>query len=329
MKQFFAPFLLTLVCLSCDDGDLTQVSFEFNDAAASQCGAGTNDFFIYKIQNNRALIIQLPETSFPNRLSVDELNQPLPLKIEASNIRLIYREYSGAINANTMCSTIPVSNPVVVQEREATAGTITITTTAITSEPDANGATQITDFLHTLVFAGLKFDLGDGNTQINEAITQVTYQTNATPFAPFSGLSNVEFCQNDLTLFYKKDPTQALVLDLSSADAAVLFSNEAGVKSILISADSKLSHFFYNTQNVSLSNNYFCANPIPAAPLVIDAFAAENGIEGQSGSVVVTSLASDNGFKHTIVFKKVRLAKGSLKRDMGDDFIFGEFETTN
>ncbi len=329
MKHFFALLLLTFLFSSCDDGDLTQVSFEFNDTPAQACGTGTNDFFIYKIQNNRALIIQLPEINFQNQITADLPNQPLPLSIEDANIRLIYREYSDEINQETMCSTIPVSNPVVVQEREATAGKITITTTAIKSEPDANGATFITNYLHSLVFSDLTFELGDNNTQINEAISQVTYRTTATPFTSFAELPNVLSCPNDITFLYKFNPTQALVLDLSDADAAFLFSNEAGPKTRLITSETKLSHFFYNTDINTLSENYFCANPIPATPPVVDAFTSVNGVEGQSGIIEVTSLASDNGFKHTIVLKKIRLAKGSLTREMGDEFIFGEFETTN
>ena len=116
---------------------------------------------------------------------------------------------------------------------------------------------------------------------------------------------------------------------MSDADAAFLFSNEAGPKTRLINDATKLTHYFYNTEINTLNNAYFCTNPTPDTPPVIDAYFAENGIEDERGIIEVTSLASDNGFKHTIVLKKIRLVKGSLKVEMGDEFIFGEFETTN
>lgn len=326
MKRFFAFIFLVLALSSCDDGDLTQVTFEFDDSLAKACGSETPDFFIYKIQDNRALIIQLSESNFQNRVSADLTTQPDLLDIEDLNlnIRVIYREYSGEITENTLCSTIPVSNPVVVEEREATKGKIKITTTAIKSEPDANGATKIIAYSHALVFTDLVFE-----NQINEGFNQVIYQTTATAFNNFAGLNSLFSCENDDTFLFKYNPTQSLVLDLSEADAAFLFSNEAGPKTRLINDTNKLTHYFYNTDINTLNNAYFCTNPTPDTPPVIDAYFAENGIEGERGIIEVTSLASDNGFKHTIVLKKIRLVKGSLKVEMGDEFIFGEFETTN
>ena len=329
MKRFFTVLLLALIFTSCDDGDLTQVSFEFNDTSATACNTETNKFFIYKTQDNRALIIQLPESNFPNRISADLTQQPTPLSINNSSVRLIYRVYSGPVTATTICSPFPDANPTVVEEREAKAGTITITTTAIKSEPNANGATFITDYLHTLTFSGVTFDLGDENTQINETINQVTYTTKATAFTNFSALTGLFSCENDATFLFKYENNQALVLDLSNADAAFLFSSEPGPKTQLISEESTLMHLFFNTEITSLNNDYFCTIPTPETPPIIDAFSAENGVENQSGMIEVTSLPSDNGYKHTIVLKKIRLVKGSLKREMGDEFILGEFETTN
>lgn len=329
MKHFFALILVAVLFASCDDGDLTQVSFEFDDKAAGKCGSGSPDFFIYKIQDQRALIIQLPESSFKNEISADKITPTLPLAINGSSIRLIYREYSGEITSNTMCSTIPVSDPVVVNEREATEGTITITTTALKSEPDANGATKITGYLHTLVFKDLVFDLGGGNTQINEAFTQVTYETAATTFTSFAGISPVFSCENDITYLFKYLDKQAIVLDLSDADAAFLFSGEPGPKTRLISSDNKLTRLFFDTTMSTLDNAYFCTTPLPETPPVIDTFTAENGIADQSGIIEVTSLPSDTGFKHTIILKKVRLVKGTLKVEMGNEYIFGVFNTVN
>lgn len=337
MKRFFAFFLLVVVFSSCDDGDLTQVSFEFDDSDAKSCpNISENNFFIYKKQGNRALIIQLPQSKFLNQVSADLATQPTPLTINNSSIKLIYREYSGEVTDNTFCSSIPTADPVVVKEYAATAGEITITTTAITSEPDANGATSIDNFLHTLVFKDLKFDLGDANNQINESFAQVTYKTKATTFLNFAGLPSLLSCPSDKTFLfkYKADPiitteSQALTLDLSDSDAAFLFSNDAGPKTRLLSAENKLTHLFFNTTTFFLTNDYFCTIPTPATPAIIDAYTAQNGVENQTGIIEVTTLASDNGFKHTIVLKKVRLVKGSLKKEMGDEFIFGEFETTN
>lgn len=329
MKKIFSLLLLIVLFSNCDDGDLTEVSFEFDATTAGKCGSGTPDFFIYKIQDQRALIIQLPESSFKNEISADKSTPPLQLGINNTSIRLIYREYSGKITSNTMCSTVPVSSPIVTEERAATSGTITITTTALKSEPDANGATRITGYLHTLVFNDLVFDLGNGNTQINEAITQVTYQTDAITFTSFAGLSPVFSCGTDITNLFKYLDKQAIVLDLSNDDAAFLFSGEPGPKTKLISNDTKLTRLFFNTTINTLNNTYFCTDPLPDTPPIIDVFAAENGATDQSGIIEVTTLPSDIGFKHTIIFRKVRLVKGTLKVEMGNEYIFGTFETVD
>lgn len=329
MKNFFALLLITVLFSSCDDGDLTQVSFDFDASVADKCGSGTPDFFIYKIQDQRALIIQLPENSFENEISADKTTPPLTLTINNTTNRLIYREYSGTVTSNTMCSTVPVSNPIVTAERAATSGTITITTTALKSEPDANGATKIEGYLHTLTFKDLVFDLEGEGTQINEAFTQVTYRTDAVDFTPFSGLTGLRLCENDNSFLFKFLNTQALVLDLSDADADFLFSGAAGPKVRLISADNKLTRVFFDTTTTSLTDAYFCTIPTPATPVITGTFTAENGVADQSGIIEVTTLASDNGFKHTIILKNMRLAKGSLKVDMGAAYIFGEIETVN
>lgn len=329
MKRFFALLLLTLALSSCDDGDLTQVSFEFNDAPATACNTNTDNFFIFKTQDKRTLIVQLPESNFPNRISADEPNQFVPLTINKGSIRLIYREYSGEVSQSTICSVVPAASPVVVDEREASEGKITITTTAIKSVPNSNGATQITSYLHTLVFTDLKFDLGDGASQINEAFTQITYQTDATDFINFAALPLVNRCSNANTVLFKFQNTQSLVLNLSVADAAALFTSEAGPKTILLSNDSTLKHRFYITTLTSLTFPYFCADPIPATPPVAETFTAVNGVLNQSGIIKVTTLPSDLGSKHTIVLENVQLANGTLNVQMGNTFIFGEIETTN
>lgn len=328
MKRFWPFLLLVFVLSSCDDGDLAQVSFDFDDTTAKQCGTGTSDFFIYKTQDKRVLIIQIPEENFPNLLSADEDTPPETLEINGSSIRLIYREYSGTVSVNTICSTVPPATPIVVEEREATEGEITVTTTAIKTEPDANGVTQITHFLHTLVFNDLVFEIGDAK-QINEAFTQITYQTEATDFTNFSNVTGVQSCENDDTFLFKISADQALVLDLSDADAAALFTGEPGPKKRYFSDDTKLQQLFYDTSLAFLNVDYFCADQQPTNPEVIDTFTSVNGVVDQSGLIEVTSLESDNGFKHTIVLKNVRLAKGTLTRQLGNEYIFGEFETTN
>ena len=131
-------------------------------------------------------------------------------------------------------------------------------------------------------------------------------------------------CANDATLLFKYEDPQALVLSLNPADVTFLFSSEAGPKTRLFSNDIKLRHLFFNTTTTFLTNDYFFTIPTPDTPPIIDAYTSENGVENQTGIIEVTSLASDDGYKHTIVLKNVRLVKGSLKVEMGNEFIFGE-----
>ena len=328
MKRFFMLLVLALGFAGCDDGDLEQVSFEFDDTDARACNTGENDFFIFKTTDKRALMVVLDESLFPNEVSAD--NTTTPITINNTSVKLIYRVYASAITDATVCSDIPASDPVVTEEYVAVAGQILINTTAIKTEVAEDGSTKITYYLHTLSFNDVTFDLGEGN-QRNESLPQITYQTTAPTFQLFSANIEISNCEGDNSFLFKSNNEQSLILNLSDATAAALFSAEAGPKTQLFDAENTLTYRFYDTTptfNI-VTEGYLCTSPTPEFPVVNNTWTAAPGVANVSGIIEVTTLPADDGFTHTITLRNVRMTKESLSFQLPTDYFFGEFETPN
>lgn len=320
MKRFFSFLVLAILFAGCDDGDLQEVSFEFDTTAAKACNKDESDFYLYKTTDKRALIIQIPEDSLINEVTLDE---PRTIEISSTN-QLIYRVYSGEVSDNTICSDFPAASPVVVEERIADGGTILITTTAIKNDIQTDGSTEITGYLHTINFIDVTFDIGDG-VQRNESIAAVTYRTDPIDFEDFNELTGVESCSN--TSLYKFSESQGLTLKLSEASAATLFSNVEGIKTQLFNTENILTHLFFDTEINPLTGAYFCATETPELPEVVDTWTAANGVEGVSGIIEVETVAIDATFKHTIILRDVKMIKGTLNFLLPSEYVFGEYIT--
>lgn len=338
MKRIFGFLVLAVLFAGCDDGDMQEVSFEFNDASALACNVSgeDKDFFIYKTTDQRALILQLSEKNFSNTVSLDTLNgAPIELDIDARN-KLIYRVYSDNVNTSTICSAIPASYPIVTEERSATGGTISIVTTAIKSDITDQGATRITDYVHTMTFSDITFDLGDG-IQRNETLPSITYTRKAPSVAVFDGLAGLKSCSNSPRLHFKlststvnnADP-QAMLLRLSDAAIATLFTEETDVPKIAyFDTENTLTHLYFgSTATNPLNDAYICSTETPAFPSVKDSWRAANGVENTSGIIEVVTTSTETGFKHTITFRNVKMVKGSQDYLLKSEFIFGEYTVT-
>lgn len=334
MKRFFSFLALAVLFTSCDDGDMQEVSFEFNDSSATACSISVNDddFFIYKTTDQRAIILQLSEKNFSNTITVDTLGGiPIGFDLGLRN-KLIYRVYSDNVSADNICSTFPPSLPIVTEERIATGGKVSITTTALKTFNETDGSSKIAQYRHTISFSDVTFNLEDGS-QRNESLPTMIYDRPAQNFFAFDGLTEVNSCSDNPKLLYRNNNSQALLLRLNDATVATLFSHTEGTKreyfSNIEGAENALTHLFYgSTATNPLNEAYFCNPVTPNFPIVQESWKAANGVIDESGIIEVLTEQINNGYKHTITLRNVKMVKNSQDFLLKSTFVFGIFTET-
>jgi hypothetical protein len=298
----------------CDDGDLIQEDINFEDVTAQKCS--TNNI-IYKLKDSEALIFEATGVTFPTETTSQELN------ISSSN-RVIYRFYNGTVSASTICESIPPATPIVTGQWTATGGNIVINTTAVKTTNETDNSTKITGYNHNITFKNITFDKGNG-TQVYETFAFGDYLISATPL-PLAFNKTLEQCPSSKQL-YDYNSSEALILDVDPT----LIINEAtplnAPRTGLISdAKNKLTYRLFSGL---VTGAYFCNTTFPATPAVTEEWIGVSGVANISGIVEVTTAAFGNGFKHTVVLKKVKMKKGNSDFILGDNYIYGELLTTN
>jgi hypothetical protein len=153
MKKLLVLVASVFMLQACDDGDITLESFNFDDVAIQECG---DNNLIFKINNDELLLINIPEASFANEETPD--GSPRIVTVSVTN-QIIYRIYSGEVESNSICATIPPATPVVEQEWNATGGTIEIITDALY----ASDGITITGYTHNIKFVNVNFS-GSSNS---------------------------------------------------------------------------------------------------------------------------------------------------------------------
>jgi len=155
MKNIFISLLIIITFSSCDDGDITLESFNFEGQTIQEC---TDNTLIFKTKNDELLLISLPESTFTTAFEGAPTNGiPRTVTIGESN-KIIYRKYTGTVSNLTICSTIPVSSPTVVKEWNATGGTISIETNEVY---DTNNV--LDKYSHNITFLNVNFTSSDNS----------------------------------------------------------------------------------------------------------------------------------------------------------------------
>jgi len=151
MKRIFI-FVLTILLLACDDGDITSINLDFEDAfTALECN-GNLILFKTKSDPAESLTIVLGGQTMANLQNISESQD---FTIDGNSNRFNYRTYQNAsINgAEVFCSSIPPASIVITSDDESTAGTITITNVLVEDDNDGipaefediNGNGDLTD----------------------------------------------------------------------------------------------------------------------------------------------------------------------------------------
>ena len=151
-------FLLCLTLYSCDDGDLTIETIDFDDIDIDYCDTTvtTTTTLFFKISGNEALILTLASGTLKSEASDGEVEYPI-----SSSTTLTYRDFSDDVSSDYFCDLIPTTEPTVLEEIEAESGSVLITTTAI-----VNGDT--TTYEHTIRLSEITFINASNNQRITD-----------------------------------------------------------------------------------------------------------------------------------------------------------------
>lgn len=319
MKRFLGVLACVFAFNSCDDGDLTLETIDFEDATTQSCA--TNDI-LFKLKQKEALLFEIPKTSFENEPT--DPAAPTMIDIDNSKYRVVYRFYNGIVVIDNICNTIPPALPTVTDQWTATSGKIQITTTAVKTTNTAENSTRITGYNHNIVFKNITFDKGNG-TQVYETFPFGDYVTNATPL-PFGFDKIVEQCPKTKKI-YNYVSGESITID--DIDPTLIVNTETPLNTprtgLITSLKNKLTYRLYSGV---LTPSYFCATSVPVLPAISEEWNAVNGVAGISGIIEVTTIKSGTtAFKHTIVIKNATLKKGNSEFKLGDSYIYGEFLT--
>ena len=160
MKKIIVLLASVFMLQACDDGDITLESFNFDTVTVQNC---TTNNLVYKINRNELLLISIPETNFPNEVTV--VGSPRIVNVNAEN-RIVYRLYSDNVTSTTICSVLPPASPVVQKEWNATGGTIEIISNAIYAADE----TTITGYTHNIKFVNVNFANPENSFSFTEYI---------------------------------------------------------------------------------------------------------------------------------------------------------------
>ncbi len=148
MKKMFL-FFITIISVSCDNGDFIIPSFTFNEAV-NTCGT----YVVYRTNSDKTevLILQLDTNIIQNSLTTSDRK----LNISATNTQ--YRIFDGALGSNYFCQAIPPTSPNTIKTWNGVAGTDSyIYVSSIAILDDKN---KITGYKHTIKIHNLRLQNG-------------------------------------------------------------------------------------------------------------------------------------------------------------------------
>ncbi len=135
MKRLFYLLCIGLLLQTCDDGDVFEVTLEFEDTF-EQCGNVV--FFKTKDSPPESLSIQLQGRTIDEFLEVGDDNVfTQTYEFSSSSNAFNYRTYSTAPDPDfVFCNDVPPANIDIIVDSESSSGTATITTVLIEDDND-------------------------------------------------------------------------------------------------------------------------------------------------------------------------------------------------
>src|SRR5690606_14138779 len=283
MKRFTAFFILLLLLGACDDGDLAITNFNFTNQTISQCA---NNDFLYNVNSNEVLILDIPLINFPNSENRDENGNIIPLVYTlSSSDKLMYRLYDGTINNSALCANFPASSPKVVEEWTALSGaTIEISTAAIL-DSENGGIIGISKYIHHIVIKNVIFKKGSSELIYEELVFGNYTVDNPVKF-DFTDM--VQSCTTN-DLLYKLNLKEAIVMEADQNLFVNAPTPENQPRTALINGTT--NRIIYKIFDANVTGAYFCSTIPQTAPNVTQEWYAQNGEEGVSGIIEVATEA--------------------------------------
>lgn len=146
MKNLLFFCFLALI-LSCNDGDLTIETIDFDSVTTIQTcetTVTTASTVFFKINDKEALILELQSGVLKNEVSTSEISSLVP-----SQSKLTYRTFSDKVTTDYFCDAIPTTTPSVDEEIEATEGKVIINTSLQEGTTDT--------YEHNIQLSGITF----------------------------------------------------------------------------------------------------------------------------------------------------------------------------
>ncbi len=332
MNKFLGFCALALFFTSCDDGDLIFEDINFNEVTASKC-----DNKIYKLNDSEALILKIGNSetdlsfisAFPSQPTTQ--NEPTVIQINNTSNKVVYRLYDGEVALENICGSIPAAFPIILEEWEATSGSIEITTTAVLAENTEDGfegGQKITGYQNNVVFRNITFKKADGTTQVYDEFPFGIYLKNITTVLPFNfGDITLQNCPAS-DIVFKTIGNEAFTLNL---DPALKDSSALGVvKTGLVTSTTNAVNYYFNFPTGTIINGDLLC---PATLFVVpqQQWTGVDGEQNFSGIVEVVSsaLPSSAGFSYEIRIKNLTLKQNRNEFLLATDYLFGTLIETN
>ena len=239
MKRILSVLILLLFITACDDGKLTVDIIDFSEGPIQKCTA--KDVF-YKVKGAEMMFIEIPNTTFTENQTLPNTPIEEPL---SSSVKVTYRRYASETSDLNICPSIPSATPNLVEQWNATSGTIQITATAIKSTNTTDNSTRITGYTYNIVFKNITFQKPDGVGQPYETFPFGNYTKPTTELAfGFNQEVDKSTCTGDNRIF---DFSVSEVFILDVADYTTLFAGAVTTtpRTALINATNKLSYRLY------------------------------------------------------------------------------------
>lgn len=308
MKYFWILILGALCMNSCDDGNIIEDTFNFSTASIQKCSSAS---ILYKISDNEALILNIPETNFPN----EETPSGTPITVTITGTTsVVYRKYSSNATTENICGTPTLT---VVAQWNAVGGTVEITSTKIL---DTSNPNNIVGYNHHIVFKNITFSAPDKQV-VYDSYEFGNYRTDVVNLNFDYATATMQYCSGN-TLVFKYNNNNALLFDVDPT----LFNHTLGTKTRLIDANNKV---IYRVYSGSVNSNFFCAAITPSSPTLTEEWVAQDGVASTSGIIKVETVQTGSQYTHTIKLYNTTFKKGILTYSPAPnaDYTFGDYIT--
>lgn len=309
MKRLLG-FIVMLLVFGCDDGDITFKTFNFSNSQLQSC----NDNFIYAIQGTEVLILYIDKSNFSRQVTSND--EPKIVQINSST-RVVYRNYDGNINSNTICTSLPPSSPSVIEESNAApGGTIQIITTENKKDNVVIG------YNHQIRLVNTSFINGKNTLKLTNTVIG-TYTTPLGYLFDFDkeGLI-VESC--DSSKIFKKNLNEALIIAVNPELFKDEETPEGNPRIQELDAENQV---VFNVYSGNIIKNNICATIPPLTPTITEQWKAATQ---NSGSIEVTTIWDNtaNIYRHEIRLIDVIFTNNGNNTETfttGENYLFGTY----